>query len=491
MLAEWMNILWRRSKVLLRRRQLDRDLNDELQFHFAMREQKLQEEGSTAEEAHYSARRQFGNATEVKEANREMWGFALLETVWQDLCYGLRQSRRSPGFTAAAIITLALGIGATMGIFAVFNAVLLQPLPYPDSDRIVQISTQRCEGCGSSVSVPMFVYWQENNPGFEDLAAYQIGASVNLSGGDNPELVDAIEASKNYFRLFGANPILGRTFTAAEDRPGGPRVLVMSYGLWQRRFGGDPSILGSTITLEGLPYSVIGILSPAFQSYPRADVWVPLQADPNSTNQAHSLIVDGRLPSGVTLARANSWMEAIGKRYVQSHPQQLGGDGKLKVTTLQQQITGKRPPGFTDPDGRRLAGIANRLRQRSESTAGASRKAAKRNCASNRCWREPDTHCSSTAHRESLACPRWRGIRFGAGRVGSTGSVDARPGLLSAWAASRSRLNARSLDNRVRGCSRCSHCSSVWPFPGPPAFTNGLGLSAQGFGRSGGRQLET
>jgi predicted permease len=169
---------------------------------------------------------------------------------------------------------------------------------------------------------------------------------LNLSGGNRPELVQGVHVSRNYFQLFGANPILGRTFTAEEDRPGGAHVAVMSYGLWQRRFGGVPSILGKTISLGGAPYTVIGILSPKFQSYPPADVWMPLQADASSTNQAHYLTASGRLPSGRTLAEASSQMAVIGKQYAQAHPEQLGEDDKIQVVPMQQQMTGDVRPAL-------------------------------------------------------------------------------------------------------------------------------------------------
>jgi putative ABC transport system permease protein len=267
-----------------------------------------------------------------------MWTFSFLETLWQDVQYGLRQLRRNPGFTAVAVITLALGIGANTAILSVANTVLLQALPYPSANRIVDI-TRRVVG---SDSVPMFTYWDQNNPGFLDLTAYteQLYPGINLTGGEKPELIWARKVSVNYFRLFGANPILGRTFSSAEDRVGGPKVLIMSYALWERRFGGDPKILGKEITLGGTAYNVIGVLSPRFRPFPRTDVWIPLQADPNSTDQAHILMVAGRLPPGATLAEARAWMKLLGERYVQTHPEQLGNDNDLAVTRMQERIIG-------------------------------------------------------------------------------------------------------------------------------------------------------
>jgi len=267
-------------------------------------------------------------------------------TLIHDLRYGLRQLRRAPGFAAVAVLTLALGIGSTTAIFTVINTVLLHPLPYPDADRIVNIGRNNANGRYSD-NVPMVSFWLHDNPGFEDLSAYSEAATtVSLSGGDRPELVEALKVSRNYFHLLGAAPILGRTFVAAEDQPAGAQVLVMSFGLWQRRFGGDASIVGKAIALGGASYTVIGVLAPRFRPYPPADVWFPLQADPNSTDQAHVLTAAGRLPPGTTLAQANSWMKVLGERYIQAHPEQLGSDERVGAIPMRQRLTGNVRPAL-------------------------------------------------------------------------------------------------------------------------------------------------
>ena len=261
----------------------------------------------------------------------------------QDLRYALRMLAKSPGFTLAVLAALALGIGANTAIFTVLNTVVLHSLPYPDAARIMNILRQG----GGRASIPMFTYWAQSNSCFDDLTAYgDHASSVNLGGADRPELVQALKVSVNYFRLFGAYPILGRSFTADEDRMGGPQVLVMSYGLWVQRFGGDPAILGKAINLGGTAYVVIGVLSPGFKSYPPTDVWVPLQADPNSTDQAHIFMVAGRLRQGVTRTQANSEMVHVGKLYIQTHPQQLGNDERIQVVPVQQQMTGDVKPAL-------------------------------------------------------------------------------------------------------------------------------------------------
>jgi predicted permease len=261
-------------------------------------------------------------------------GRQFFEAAARDLRFGLRMLRKSPGFTFVAIVTLTLGIGANTAIFTVVNTVLLHPLPYPHSDRMVNISRP-----SAGTAIPMFKYWEQNNPGFEDLSAYEGGIGMNLESSAWPELLQVTKASRDYFRLFGAIPILGRTFSKKEDQPGGPRVLVMSYGLWQRRFGGGPSAIGKTISLGGSSYTVIGVLAPGFKPLVPCDAWLPLQADPNSTNQAHILTVSGRLPEDTALAQATAQMAVIGKRYIQTHPQQLSEDENIHVTPVQQNLT--------------------------------------------------------------------------------------------------------------------------------------------------------
>ena len=329
----WVRRFWIKLQSLFRRKRSTQRLNDEIQFHLDQQIAENRAAGMSPAEARHSAMRTFGNPTVLKEEMRDTWGWRWLEQIAQDLRYAARMFRKSPAFTSVAVLTLGLGIGANIAIFSVVDTVLLHSLPYPDSARLVSIARTT-----ASASIPMFTYWEQNNPGFEDLCAYQPGVAMNLETGDPPDLLEVTKASQNYFRLFGANPLIGRTFSEAEDQPRGPAVVVLSYGLWQRRFGGDPSLLGNAITLGSSPYTVIGILSPSFTPLPPADVWVPLQADPNSTNQAHILMVSGRLPSGMTLAQANAEMSVIGKRYVGTHPQ-LGADENLQVTLLQQRMT--------------------------------------------------------------------------------------------------------------------------------------------------------
>ena len=256
----------------------------------------------------------------------------------------VRSLARRPSFALLAIGAIALGISANSAIFTVIRAVLLRPLPFQSADRIVNIGRPG----GGSASVPMFVFWRQNNPGFEDLTASLPANNMNLSGADKPDLVAAMRVSRNYFHLFGARPVLGRTFSSDEDRPGGERVAIIAYSLWQRRFGADPKTLGRTVLLGGSPCSIVGVLSPGFVSYPVVEAWLPLQADDNSADAAHILRVSARLPRGTTPAQANAWMAAVGKRYLRALAPRLivGRDDQLQVLPMHQQLTGDIRPSL-------------------------------------------------------------------------------------------------------------------------------------------------
>ena len=249
-----------------------------------------------------------------------------IEHLIGDVKYAVRILWRSPAFAATAIAALALGIGANTAIFSVVNAVLLQPLSYPQPDRLVALERHFPEGSGASVSIPKFTTWREQTQVFQAVAAYDFaGPGINLTGGDRPEQVKGIHASASYFEVFGAPVVLGRVYTAEEDRPGGPHVLVISDGLWRGRFGGDPAVIGKTIELTGEPYQIIGVLGSTFKTDPPADIWLPLQPDPNSTNQGHYLLCAARMRPGVTLAQAQAAMKLSAEEFRRKYPGPLMG----------------------------------------------------------------------------------------------------------------------------------------------------------------------
>src|SRR4051812_41440105 len=209
----------------------------------------------------------------------------MMETILTDVRYALRTMRRNLGVTAIALAALAIGIGANTAIFTVVDAVLLQPLPYPQADRLMRLGRQfPGNGVGYSNSVPKYMTWRQSDA-FEAMTIYDFGAlAMNLGSGNPPEPVQAMHVSADFFKVFGVPPMVGRSFAGSEDAPGGGAVAVISGGLWQSRFGGAPDAIGRPLLLNGVPYTVVGVMPKDFASDPVADVWIPLQADPNSTN---------------------------------------------------------------------------------------------------------------------------------------------------------------------------------------------------------------
>lgn len=298
-----------------RRKRPANDFSSEVQAHIALEADRLIAEGMGHDEAFAHARRQFGNLTQCEERFYESSRLLWLDRLRQDLAYAFRQLRKNKGFASVAIATLALGIGANTAIFSVVNKVLLQPLTYPDPGRIVQFLQKLPNQSDTYTSVPKFETFRQQTRVFEDVSGYDWGgAGVNLTGGAFPQQVTGIHVTADYFRLFGAPIELGRTFTAKEDRPNGPHVVVLSDGLWRQRYGSDPHILGKNIDLGGVPYEVIGVIGSGFHSDPAPDLWIPFQLDPNR-NDTLGFYVAGRLKRGVTLAMANARLKIVTSEY--------------------------------------------------------------------------------------------------------------------------------------------------------------------------------
>jgi predicted permease len=295
-------------------------LDDELRYHL---EQKIEEyiaQGLKTEEARYAAIRAMDGIEQRKEECRDLRHMNWIDNLIQDLRFGVRMLAKNPGFTAAAVLTLALGIGANTAIFSVVNTVLLRPLPYPDPDRIVQLMLSSPEWAPGrnvdAINEPEFIIWREERQAFKEVAAYDSGTAVNHTGNAPPEQIKAFHVSVAYFRLFGASIEVGRTFSEEEDKPGGPRLVVLNNGFWRRRFGGDRGIVGTTLVLGGEPYVVICVLSAGFAQDPTAEIWLPLQVDPNSTNLGHTLKAAARLQAGVTIAMARAQMKSDNEQYL-------------------------------------------------------------------------------------------------------------------------------------------------------------------------------
>jgi putative ABC transport system permease protein len=255
----------------------------------------------------------------------------------QDLRISFRQWRRSPAFTAAAILALGLGIGATVAMFSVVDAVILRPLPIHEPDRVVRIWETTPEGDDFSVAASNYLDFRAGSGTLEELAAYR-AAPLNLTGDGRPTRLDAVASTHTLFRLLGAEPILGRSFTAEEDAPGGDRrVIVLSHDVWQARYAGAPDIVGRTITADGESYTVIGVMAPGFR-YPGTDAWVPLAPDPHHNRSDHWLDVVGRLRPGATVGAAEAELAAISRRIAIDHPEVAGWG--VRASTLSEAIVG-------------------------------------------------------------------------------------------------------------------------------------------------------
>jgi putative ABC transport system permease protein len=318
-----------------------------LRLNLSLLTEKFIREGMARKEASYAARRQFGGFTQVKQERYESQSLPLLETIFQDLRLAIRMFLKSPGFTATAVLALALGIGANTAIFSVVNAVLLKPLNYPDPDRIVQFMLSTPGGPAVGGSAAELNIWRQQTGVFDDVSAYRLG-TIDLTGESDPEQLTVSQASATGFRLFGAPVVQGRTFTAEEDRPGGARVVVLSNALWQRRFAGDTHAVGKTISLGGEPYTVIGILGPGFDfdSDPPPDVFIPFQIDPNSDDQAHYFSVAGRLKPGVTLAMANAQLQFAYAQFRRKYPNYAGAGNGFSVERLQDRFVSDVRPAL-------------------------------------------------------------------------------------------------------------------------------------------------
>jgi putative ABC transport system permease protein len=266
-----------------------------------------------------------------------------IENVIADVKHAARMLWRSPGFALTAIAALALGIGANTAIFSVVNAVLVAPLAYPHADRIVQLRLTFPEGSSPSASVPNFNVWRQQTEAFDEVAAYDFsGPGINLTGNGLPEQLKGIHASAGYFGVFGVPMERGRSYTAQEDFPNGPNVVVISNALWRGRFGGDPDIIGRTLELGGDAYTVIGVTGPTFHSDPQSDLWLPLRADPNSTDQGHYLMCAALTRPGVTLAQAQAAMKLAAEQFRRKYPgtEVMGPKDSFTAVSLKDAVIG-------------------------------------------------------------------------------------------------------------------------------------------------------
>src|SRR5882724_5057459 len=329
-------------RSLFRKEKVGQELNEEFGAYLEMAAEEKMKQGMSRQEAVRVVRLERGSPETTKEIVRAGSWETLVEARWQDLRYGVRMLAKSPTFCAVAVLTLALGIGANAAIFSCINAWIINPLPYPQSDRLMVFATHDKKNgwTGEHVTSPAdFFDFQKQNTAFEQSVAWT-GASLNLTGDGSPELVDGGRVTWNFFETLGAKPILGRTFTPDDDRSGSPHVVILSEGLWQGRYDGDPKIIGRNITIGGESYTVVGVMPGTFQ-FPLmgiANLWTPLAlTDKERADRGASWFsAFGRLKPGVTPEQAGLESAAIFARLEKQFPQT-----NTNLTSLVSSMTGE------------------------------------------------------------------------------------------------------------------------------------------------------
>ena len=267
-----------------------------------------------------------------------------MSLLLQDLRYAARVLLKSPGFTAVALLTLALSIGANTAIFSVINAMLLRPLPFHEPDRLVQV--QRSNG-GPTVNVPEFLFVQKLSTSFSGMATYDtLGSGFNLTGYGAPERLVGSRVSQKFFSVFGVRPQKGRDFLPDEDRPNAPKVVILSDSLWRHRFGADPSLVGKALHLNSETYTVVGVMPRGFRYPATADLWTPVGIDPASQEKANYLEITGRLKDGVSFDKAQAEMKVVADQFHKAFPDWPNKDDSIVLKTLQNRLYGQMQPAL-------------------------------------------------------------------------------------------------------------------------------------------------
>jgi predicted permease len=344
------------ARATLRRSRMESEMDAELRFHIAAYAEDLMRSGVAREEAARRARIEFGGIERVKEEGREARGANFVGSLMQDLRYGGRMLRKNPAFTIVAVLTLALGIGANTAMFSVINAVLLRPLPYPDSDRLmfVFLASAKSEPERSSYGTADYLAARDGQQSFSHFAGISLGDnSFAYTGGPEPQKIRGTSATGEFFAALGVEPLLGRTFDPANDRPGKPREVVLSYRFWKTQFGGDPGVVGRAMLLDGDSYAIVGVMPRDFHFGPRNsdDVWPVLQLEPRNVRYPYWVGSLGRLKPGVTQAQAEADLSTIAEQEQHLFPNSpynnarlvpmkpfVVGDARLALLTLQGAV---------------------------------------------------------------------------------------------------------------------------------------------------------
>jgi predicted permease len=335
----------RKLSILLGRDRFRGELDEEMAFHREQAEKDFVAAGMAREAARYAAMRQFGNATRIRERSHEVVGFSV-ETVAQDLRFALRQLRRNPGFAATAVVILALGIGASVAIFAFVDAALIKPLPYAQQSRLVDVDESEGAFPRDNLSYEDYQDWKRMNSSLSSLDVYT-GFGFLLRMGSVSEPVPAVRVSDGFFHTLGVQPILGRDFRGGEDKPGGARIAILSFGTWVERFGGRRDVIGQAVSLSGDMYTIVGVLGRDFAFAPRggAEFWVPL-LDKSTCEQrrsCHNLDGVGRLRDGVTIEQSRADLKKVAAQLAIQYPNSNTGQS-ASVQPLAELIVGQVRP---------------------------------------------------------------------------------------------------------------------------------------------------
>jgi predicted permease len=345
----WLISVRMRLRALVRSDAVDRELADEMRAHVDRLVDEHIARGLTPAAAREAARREFGPVVQLVEESRDARGISWLVNAAHDGLYGVRLMRRSPGFAVATVLTVMLGIGATTAMFSIVYGVLLQPLPYGDPQRLVSLwSTAPKRGLPRAYVGMANVYdWRARNHVFEDIASIRAVRNFNLIGAGEPERLFAAGVSANLFPVLRVSPIVGRAFTEDEDEIGHEQVAILTYGLWKRRFAGDPAVVGRTISLSGTPYTVVGVMGPEF-AYPSRDyqILTPFTFDPQElvNRMNYSYLAVARLKPGVSTEQAQAEMNLISEQITREHPRENDGIGALVVPMLADSVAPVRTP---------------------------------------------------------------------------------------------------------------------------------------------------